>query len=285
MYLAFFSWCLLLAMATMLHSKKPQPVRAFPKPAKSNYQAGEIKLHGLHACLSVFCERPDDIVKVYLHESKLQALGDVMRWCVKKRLAYKIVSDVELKKLTESVHHEGVCFIVRDKPSLTFPEFLQILKSQPQDKPVVLPFLDGVQNSHNVGNILRTCAHFGVKFVLIADPEFQTLPPSTHRVSEGGSEFVNLVMLKNAVQDLQTLKTLGFAILSTSSHASKSLWQLKLPKKSVMVLGSETNGVSKPIENLATMRVLIAGTGDVESLNVASAQAVLLAEFARQHHV
>ena len=270
-------------MAAMTIHKKPLPSRPLIKAGKSNYLAGEIKLHGLHACLTVFHERPDDIVKVYLHESKLLQLGDVMRWCVKKRLAYKVVSDLELKKLTESVHHEGVCFIVRDKPSLGIQDLLQALKQLPKDKPVVLPFLDGVQNSHNVGNILRTCAHFGVKNVLIADPEFQMLPPSTHRVSEGGSEYVDLVMLKNAVQDLQTLKSIGFSIVSTSSHASKSLWEVKLPRRCVLVMGSETLGVSKAVENLATLRVLIAGSGQVESLNVASAQAVLLAEFSRQY--
>lgn len=256
---------------------------SLPQKAKSFYQSGEIKLHGLHACESVFESRPNDIVKVYLHQSKMRQLQHVIQWCVKKRLAYKVVEESELKKLTESVHHEGVCFIVKDKPSQSFSEFLKWIKTLPKSKPLVLPFLDGVLNPHNVGNILRTCAHFGVQHVLLADPEFQTLPPSTHRVSEGGSEFVDLVMLKNAVQDLQELKALGFAIVTTSSHASKSLWQVQLPKRCVLVMGSESHGVSKAIENLATLKVLIAGTGHVESLNVASAQAVLLAEFARQN--
>lgn len=241
---------------------------------KSRYQSGEIKVHGLNACLAVFKNRPHDIIKLYLHKSRLKVLQDLIRLCVAKRLAYKIVDEPELEKLAESVHHEGVCLIVRDKPSLAFAEFIKTLAKKENQ---VLLFLDGVQNPHNVGNILRTCAHFGVKYVLVSDPQFATLPPSARRVSEGGSEFVTLVLLQNTVESLRLLKKSGFAIVATSSHAAESLWQLRSPERCVLVMGSESFGVSKEVLALASVRVAIPGTGFVESLNVASAQAVLLA--------
>ncbi len=252
-----------------------------PSPPKSHYQRNEVKVYGLNAVLSVFRKRPESLIKLYLHKTKMKILHDVVQFCVKKRLAYKIVEDVELKRLTESVHHEGVCVIVKDRPSLTFSEFLKILKTRAPQTQILLPFLDGVQNPHNVGNILRACAHFGVEFVLLADPEFERLPPSARRVSEGGSEFVELVLLKNPLADLQTLQKHGYALLVTSSHASDSFWSRPLPDKTVLVLGGESAGVSPTVEKIADRRVLIPGSGHVESLNVASALAIFLAEFSR----
>ena len=246
---------------------------------ESTYQAGETKIYGISACLAVFKKRSHDIVKVYLAESRLKTLSDLIRFCVAQRKAYKVVATEELEKITESIHHEGVCLIAKEAKTLRFDDLLIKLKSE--QKPSCLLYLDGVEKPHNVGNILRAAAHFGVTALITAQKEFATLPPSARRVSEGGSEFVPVVLVRDPVSDLSKLKNIGFEVFATSSHAKKSIYQIKIPNRSVWILGSEVRGISPALQKLATHTVLIPGTNAVESLNIASAAAILMSEFYR----
>lgn len=243
----------------------------------SAYHANEAKIYGINTCLALFKKRPQDVVKIYLTEPRLKTLANLIQFCVAQRKAYKVVTPDELEKITESVHHEGVCLIAKEPKPLRFDDLLAQLKSQ--SKPACLLYLDGVENPHNIGNILRAAAHFGVTALLVHERDFDILPPSARRVSEGGCEFVPIVKMKDAFQGFNKLKTLGFEILATSSHARKSLYQIKIPERCVWILGSEVRGISSAIEKNATQVILIPGTNAIESLNVASAAAVLMNGF------
>lgn len=245
----------------------------------SAYHSNEAKVYGINTCLALFKKRPQDIVKVYLTEPRLKTLADLIRFCVAQHKAYKIVTAAELEKITESIHHEGVCLIAKEPKALRFEDLLTRLKSQ--QKPTCLLCLDGVENPHNIGGILRAAAHFGVTALLASEREFTGLPPSARRVSEGGCEFVPIVKMNDVSQGFNKLKTLGFEILATSSHAQKSLYEIKMPQHCVWILGSEVHGISPVMAKLATQTVLIPGTNAVESLNVASAAAILMNEFHR----
>lgn len=245
---------------------------------KSFYKANESKIYGVNVCQAVFRKRPNDIVKVFLTEKKLKLFSDLTRWCVKNRKGYDVVDERALEKLTESTHHEGICLIVRDEQQLSFEA---LVKKMGSDEQQCLIYLDGVQNPHNVGNILRVCAHFGVRYVLTSEQGLKTLPASTRRVSEGGAEVVSIIHLKQPVQDLLRLKKVGFTIYGTSSHCSRSLFVERLTPQCVFVLGAEIEGMTPAVQKLCDQNLLIPGTGVVESLNVASACAVCVAEYYR----
>jgi TrmH RNA methyltransferase len=253
------------------------------KMAVNKYHSNETKVYGLNTYLALFKKRPQDIVKVYLTEPRLKTLADVVRFCVAQRKAYKIVTTHELEKITESVHHEGVCLIAKEPKPVRFDDLLIQLKfaGTGNPSPTCLLYLDGVENPHNIGGILRAAAHFGVTALLTSEREFTILPPSARRVSEGGCEFVPIVKMSDVAQGFHKLKALGFEILATSSHAQKSLYEIKISQRCVWILGSEVRGVSPQIEKIATQRVLIPGTNAVESLNVTSAAAILMGEFSR----
>lgn len=242
-----------------------------------SYKHNELKIYGVNACLAVFKSRPADIVKVYLAEKRLKLFSDLVRWCVKNRKGYDVVDERALEKLTESTHHEGVCLVVKEKAQLSFEDFVGRISRIGPISPIV--YLDGVQNPHNVGNILRACAHFGVTYVFVSDVNFATLPASARRVSEGGAETVSVIHLKQPVQDLQRLKKMGFTIYGTSSHCSRSLFVEKLISQCVFVMGGEIEGMTPGIQKLCDQNLLIPGTGAVESLNVASACAIFLAKY------
>lgn len=248
------------------------------KPASNSYQNNETKIYGVAACRALFNKRPSDIVKVYILATQLKRFEDLIGWCVGNRRAYKIVKADEMQKITASVHHEGICLIAKEA---SLPSWSVLLKQFQSAKRQCILYLDGVQNPHNVGNILRSAAHFGLSCILLSPDSARDLAPSARRVSEGGSESVVLLPCEQPTQAFRQLKEAGYSIITTSSHAADSIYSYKLPGKVVFVLGSESTGVAPTIEKLTDVSLAIPGSGAVESLNVSSATAILLSEFIR----
>ncbi len=229
----------------------------------------ESKYYGVHACLAVWKERPKDIIRVYAHPGKIKAVSSLLKWCAKEKKAYHILEDNELEKLTDSVHHEGICLLAKDPPHPT------LQKCFSED---LLLFLAGVGNPHNVGSILRTCAHFGIHY-LLGDIR---LTPSAKRVAIGGAEKVGVITTHSPIDTLQKLKAKGFSLIAASSDTGTSLYSFSFPKQSVLLLGSESDGLTPDILSLTTHRITIPGTKKVESLNVSVAAALFLGEHFRQ---
>ena len=246
---------------------------------RGEQRRSELRVFGFNACLAVYARRPAAIRKVYLLESRVPALREELRHCAESRIGYRIVGNDDLCKLTGSEHHEGVCFeIIRASPPT-----LATLLGQLGTRPSQLAFLDGVGNPHNLGAILRSAAHFGVDAVLLSGDAGLALSGAACRVAEGGAEAVPLIGIDNA--DWQRLGDAGFVAAATVVRDGVSLHAAALPARAVWLIGAEGSGVSASHLGSAALRLMIPGSGAVESLNVAAATAILLAEHARQHGV
>lgn len=242
-------------------------------------KVAEVKYYGLHACLALWKKRPEDVIRVYLEERLLKTLSPLLKWCAQQKKAYHIVTEEEMRKITDSVHHEGVSLLAKAPFALTEEAFLSSLQAQK----IPLFYLDGVQNPHNVGSLLRTAAHFGVPYILGEKGKLPSLSPSACRIAKGGAESVQLVILEQPLKTFSKLKQKGFQLIATSSHKGNSLYQFSYPPRSILVLGGESEGIGKDLLKLAPHLVSIPGTGEVESLNVSAAASILIGEYARQH--
>ena len=251
-----------------------------PIPAASD---PEIKICGAHACSAVAQRRPEDVRRVYITEAMMPSFGEFLRWCASQRLAYHVVDEGELERITQSVHHGGVAFIVRQPPPPTLGSLLHRLRGEDPTTPRLLIYLDNVQNPHNLGAIVRVAAHFGADGVLLAGEATSTSTAMT-RTAEGGAEFIDVVPVALGQRPLLAARSAGFSLVATTSHGRDSLYGDGLPPRTVIMLGSESHGLAPSVFGLADMTVTIPGSGQVESLNVACAAAVLLAEHWRAHH-
>jgi TrmH RNA methyltransferase len=237
----------------------------------------EQKYYGLHACLAIWAKRPYDVIRVYTHESNIKNLTPVLKGCAAQKKAYHIVSNEELNRITDSVHHEGVCILAKEPRPLSFSDFMASLNGSK----ICLLYLDGVQNPHNIGSILRTCAHFGIPYIL--GDRLPSLSASACRIAKGGAELVRLVQLEQPLAALEQLKKLGFTVVGTSSDGGASLYRCRFSPRTILAFGSESDGMSKQLRKLIAQDLQIPGTGEVESLNVSVATALCLGEYVRQH--
>lgn len=239
----------------------------------------EVRVYGRNACLAAFARRPQDLRKVYLTEARIADFKPVLAWCVKHRLGYRVVETGDLDRLTDTQHHEGVCFELRKHAA---PSVAELLQSCPPQKPALLVWLDGVGNPHNVGAILRSAANFGVAGIILParTPE---LPGAALRVAEGGAESVRVAHARAGEDVPAALRASGFRIVATVPRDGAALYKNPLPPRLALVLGAEGEGMSKELIAAADIKLTVPGTGAVESLNVSASAAVLFAEFWRQH--
>ena len=142
--------------------------------------------------------------------------------------------------------------------------------------------LDRVRNPYNIGAILRSAAFFGVDVALLGAPApHPALPADAVRVAEGGVEHLALSRTTDLADTLQRLRAKGVRVVGADGASRVSVVGYAFARPTVLVLGHEREGLSERVRTQCDAVVAIPGTGAVESLNVAVAAGVMIAELVR----
>ncbi|NHB88684.1 tRNA/rRNA methyltransferase [Photorhabdus tasmaniensis] len=238
----------------------------------------ETRIYGENACQAMFKNRSEAIVRAWFVESVTPRFRSALKWMAANRKAYHVVDEAELAKVSGTEHHGGVCFLIKKRSGFDAETYL---KSAPV-KDCVLA-LEDVGNPHNLGAIMRSCAHFGVQGVILQDVALLESGAAI-RTAEGGAEHIKGIDADGFTTTLNKFREAGYTIVTTSSHkGSTNLAKVKLPEKMVLVLGQEHDGLSDSAWEHGDMSLFVGGTGLVESLNVSVATGVMLAEWWRQN--
>jgi len=238
----------------------------------------ELRIYGINAVRAVHARRPQAIRKLYLAEARIPQLQPLLKWCVANKVGYRVVADSDLQKLAASSHHEGVVAdVIREEPQA----LTAWLRDLPPG-PCCALWLDGIGNPHNLGAILRSAAHFGIRAILLPKHSTLGLSGAAARVAEGGAEAVPFVRLGRDDNAIAQLHGAGFKLAATVVRGGSDLFATRLPERLIYVLGEERDGMSQPLAETCDLTLSIPGSGAVDSLNVAAATAVLLAQWV--HH-
>jgi TrmH RNA methyltransferase len=255
--------------------------RSSPPAAERNETPRkELKYYGAAACLALWRHRPQDIVRIYLEERGIPQFAPMLQWAAAKRRAYHLVGADELERLTQSVHHQGICVLAKEQITLSFEEWRPQLRHE--ETPPLLVYLDGVENPHNLGAILRTCAHFGIRYVLGMEERLPRPSPAACRVAEGGAEQIMPVYLRRPVRQLRELQQQGYELIATAAGEGGDLYRHPFRKASIVMLGNEGQGIHPHLLEAANCQLRIPGSGRVESLNVSVAFGIIAGEYHRQ---
>lgn len=139
--------------------------------------------------------------------------------------------------------------------------------------------LDDVRDPGNLGTIIRLCDWFGIKTLFCSEESVDVYNPKVVQATMGSISRVNIVYGDLA----QFLSETKLPIFGTFMDG-KNIYKATPPSEGIIVMGNEANGISKTIENLVSERIAIPRFGDLqttESLNVATATAIILSEFKR----
>jgi len=181
---------------------------------------------------------------------------------VKKRI---MITKKELKKISALLSPNNCLAVFR------VPEKQKI---NTQNHIIVL---DSVRDPGNFGTIIRLCDWFGIKTIVCSEDCVDLYNPKVLQATMGSATRVNVVYL-----DLETfLKTCEIPVFGTFMQG-KSIYKTQFPEKTIIVFGNEANGISTKIESFITDKITIPRFGNTtESLNVATATAIVLSELRR----
>ncbi len=141
--------------------------------------------------------------------------------------------------------------------------------------------LDDVRDPGNLGTIIRLCDWFGIQDLVCSLQTVDCYNPKVIQATMGSITRININYVN--LKDFLTLKTPNFRIFGTFMNGN-SIYTEKLPKDAIVIMGNEANGISEDIQNLIENRITIPQFGvnqETESLNVATATAIVLSEFRR----
>ncbi len=188
------------------------------------------------------------------------------------------VSADDIRSLIGTSRHQGVA--ARVGP-FSYTDFDRILEDSVRGTgPLVV--LDEVQDPVNIGSILRSAECLGAQGVILTKDRAAPVSPVAEKASAGASAHVPVARVVNLVRCIGQLKEIGFWIYGADSGGGESCFSLNLTGKIALVLGSEGKGLRRLVREACDLAVCIPMVGSIQSLNVAQAAAILLAECLRQ---
>ena len=143
----------------------------------------------------------------------------------------------------------------------------------------IVVYLDNISDPGNTGTILRNCDWFGITDVLLSENSVELYNPKVVRSTMGSLFHLN-IYLDAAAGHIEKLRAKGYKVIC-SDIQGEDLYSFDFPEKAVIVLSSEAHGPGNDIRELSDYTISIPKKGKAESLNVASASAVILALLTR----
>ena len=147
----------------------------------------------------------------------------------------------------------------------------------------VVAILDGIEDPHNIGAIVRSAEASGVKAVLLPQRRSAGLTRTVAKVSAGALAHMNMVRISNLVSTLEKFKERGFWVAGLSLEGAEEIYKADLKRPLVVVIGSEGEGISRLVQEHCDMLLKIPMLGKVQSLNASVASGVVFYEVVRQN--
>ena len=194
-------------------------------------------------------------------------------------VTYQIVDKVTLDRLSKSKNHQGVIAYVTNYQYFDLKEVID--DAYAHGKQPLMLVLDGIEDPHNLGNIIRTAECMGVDGIILPKNRSVTVNDTAMRVSQGAASNVRICKVVNINQEIQRLKDKGFWVYGVELGGVE-ISKVNLKGPVVLVMGSEGNGIHQLTRKLVDGIVTIQMHGKVNSLNVGSATAIALYEVNRQ---
>jgi 23S rRNA (guanosine2251-2'-O)-methyltransferase len=201
------------------------------------------------------------------------------------RAAQVPIEELDKRKATSMVEsnapHQGIVALV-SLDSLVVPvdTFLEALAPTSD---ILLVLLSEVQDPHNVGAIIRSCAAFGVAGVLLPTRKQSPITGSVIKASAGMAFEVPLIAVENMQQTIAQLKKKGFHVHGLAANGARPLPDERFDTPTLLVLGNEAQGIAPAARTLCDDTLSIPMPGNAESLNVAASAAVALYAWSLKH--
>ena len=193
--------------------------------------------------------------------------------CKSNGIPFEILPDEQFAALALHQAHQGVIAFCDPIPTVSIEMLID--KANHSEHPIIL-ILDGIEDPHNMGAILRSVDAFGVDGVIVKNVGSVTFNSTVVNVSTGAVFYTPICVVSNLSNAIAKLKESGFWVAASDGSATMSYQDLDYDRKLAFIVGSEGFGISRLLLKNSDYIVKIPMCGHVNSLNASVATAILL---------
>jgi len=186
-----------------------------------------------------------------------------------KGIPYQICDRKMLDRLSKFGNHQGYVAEVKEFVMAKVDDMVK-------DRNGLIVMLDGIQDVHNLGAIIRTCECAGVDGVIYKSHNSVKVNDTVAKVASGALEYMKVAEVNNLVNTIRDLKKKGYWIVGSAGEAKQYYTDLKYDMNTVLVIGSEGKGMSRLVREECDFIVKLPMYGKVTSLNASVAAGILI---------
>jgi 23S rRNA (guanosine2251-2'-O)-methyltransferase len=247
-------------------------------PAGGNDKDQEI-LYGLHAVREALKAGSRPLQRLLVIRTDKQ-FADLVQLARSLHVPVHVQPSASLDRLVPDGRHQGIVAFAAAKAYQTEESILA--RAVERNEPPLLVILDGVEDPHNLGAVIRTAEGAGVHGVFIPERRAAGLTSVVAKVSAGAIDHMPVARVTNTSRLIESLKAAGVWVYGVEPSASKLYTDVDLRGPVGLVFGGEGTGIRPGLLQHCDERIRIPMRGQVQSLNVSASAAVLLFEAARQ---
>lgn len=221
------------------------------------------------------------INKIYVAKNlKPSTAAEVTALAREKRVPVQRVDKQVLDRLAAGALHQG---IIAGVAPYDYADLDDILAAAGDADPLLV-LLDGINDPHNLGAIIRSTDAAGAHGVIIPGRRSAAVTPVVARASAGAVEFVPVARVGNLAATIDRLKERGIWVAGADPAAEQLVWDAPLDGPLAVVVGGEDKGISRLVREKCDLLVRLPMAGKVNSLNASVAAALVLFEAARRRN-
>ncbi len=228
-------------------------------------------------------ESDRDINKILIAKGERHgSINKIITMAKQKKIVIVEVERTKLNAISETGNHQGVIAIVPPFNYVSVEDILDEAKAKKED-PFIL-ILDGIEDPHNLGSIIRTAETAGVHGVIIPKRRAVSVNATVSKASAGAVEHIKIARVNNINETIKYLKEEGLWICGTDGEAKDYYYNQNLKGPIAIVIGSEGFGMSRLVKENCDFLVKIPMKGKITSLNASVSAGIVIYEALKQRN-
>ena len=252
------------------------------RPQEKEQRNFDDQVEGRNSVLELL-ESEKDINKIFVTRGEKQgSINKIIGRAKGKGIVLVEVDKSKLDEMSQTGNHQGVIAIVPPFEYCEVEDILNVAKTK-NEQPFIL-ILDGIEDPHNLGAIIRTAETAGVHGVIIPKRRAASVNSTVNKVSAGAVEHMKIARVNNINDTIQFLKDSGLWIIGTDGVAENYYYEQDLTGPIALVIGSEGNGMNRLVSENCDILVKIPMYGKITSLNASVSAGIVTYEIVKQRN-
>ena len=238
------------------------------------------QIEGRNAVLELL-ESDKDINKIYITKGELKgSINKIIAIANEKKVIIVQKDKKQMDMMAQSENYQGVIAVVPPYEYVDVEDILEVAKERNED-PFIL-ILDGIEDPHNLGAIIRTAETAGVHGIIIPKRRAAQVNSTVSKVASGALEYMKIARVNNITDTISKLKDKGVWVCGTAIDADKFYYDQNLTGPLAIVIGNEGKGISDLVKRNCDFLVKIPMKGKVTSLNASVSTGIIVYEAVKQ---